>query len=311
MVFPADFKDEIPNLLLTGATLLSTMRNRNGGHTVIDRSGTASGPGFFSALLSAALTVWREKGGSMQDESELLEALFGHPERPHQSTKLTALEHRKIGAVMKHMSVAERKVFRVALFLLDPEVVTTETPEVKGADGKIITPTAKKSERTGVDPRVDVLRSIATHVAEDLSNADEVAAMLRDTGALGGNNEALVWVAKLSDVIKSILMQMAGVNRIEDVTLKHIGDRVTQVLGETPDPSLPKPHDDASAILRFARTITPGSFPNAPREQAVRSAQRRRLMTVACLIAIVLIALMTSVFMDNPGIPSIVVDPIN
>jgi hypothetical protein len=290
MAIPQDFKDEIPNLILTGATLLSTMRNRGGHGTIIER-GAQQGPSFLASLLTAAMTVWKEKGGSMADESELLEALFGHPERPHKTAKLTGTEHKKVGAVMKAMSVAERKVFRIALFLLDPEVSTIDVPEVKGPDGKVVTPATKKTERTGVDPRVDVLRGIASHVEDDLSNAEAVAVMLRDTGALGGNNEALTWVSKMSDTIKHILTKVADVDSIEEVTLEKLKSRLTSLIGERPDPALPRPNDNAGFLLRMGRSMTPGAFPRSTPPIEVRRTQKRKRVSILVIVILTTVVL--------------------
>jgi hypothetical protein len=206
---------------------------RRGGTHGEQASGAPYERSFLVTLVELIVRVWEEKGGSMKDESEMLESLFSNPDPNSKSTKLLPEEHRKVSSVIKAMTPAERKVFRIALFLMDPEVSTIETPGTppkKDADGKVIKEGTKptvRTERTGVDPRINVLRGIAEHVHEDLSNAAEVAAMLRDTGALGANNEALSFLQKVQMEIKKLLCKLLGVASIEDITTSLVIERLT------------------------------------------------------------------------------------
>ncbi len=232
--------DELPAIALG---LMNLFQGRRGGHASGD--GGAAEKSFLVALVETIVRVWEEKGGSMKDESEMLESLFSNPDPSAKSAKLLPQEHIKISAVIRAMTPAERKVFRIALFLMNPEVATIETPgmpEKKDSDGKVEKKGVKatvRTEKTGADSRVNVLRGIAEHVDDDLGNADEVAAMLRDTGALGGDNEALSFLQKAMTGIKNLLCKLLGVATIEEITPSLVYERLKGELDQTPVPMGP------------------------------------------------------------------------
>lgn len=228
-----DLIDEIPAIALGLANLFQARHHSSG-------IGVAPSlhKSFFVILIETVVRVWEEKGGSMKDESEMLESMFSNPDPDAKSAKLTPKEQKKVSAVLKEMTPAEQKIFRIALFLMDPEVVTIETPgkqEKKDKDGKVIqkaTEPTKRTERSGVDSRVNVLRGIAAHVKADFSNATEVATMLRDVGALGSNNEALNFLQKVQTELKKLLCTLLSVESVEDITMSLVYDKL---VGEVED----------------------------------------------------------------------------
>lgn len=243
---------------------LFAMQGRRGGGHFQNESGppTEGGKGFFASLLALLIRVWEEKGGSMKDESEMLESLFSGP--VEKSEKLTVEERRKVAAVLNTMTAVERNVFRVAIFIMNPEISMIEVEERKDDKGKVVSPASKRTEKTGVDPRINVLRGIAEMVHEDHSNAAEVAAMLRDAGTLGSDNKALAVLKKMQTETGKILCNYFDVEKVEDITKEMILKKV-QRLSEmiSTDPTQPRPKDDAGWLMRMARKLTPGAFPNA------------------------------------------------
>lgn len=228
--------------------------------------GTMGAPtkGFLVSLVEMAIRYWEESGGSMKDESELLETMFSAPTLV--SKKLSKAEQEKFSSVIKFMTKPEQKVFRIALMILNPEEVTVKTAEVK-KDGKTVSPAQERREKNGVDHRINVMRGIAAHVNKDLSNAEDVAIMLRDAGSLGGNNESLKLLGKAQHVVTKTLSYICGVDSINDITLAKLRERATAVLGvipPVPDNTLPGPR--VSLLMRIGRRLTLGSHANQPEE---------------------------------------------
>lgn len=259
-------------------------------HGGVHVGGGTSGVGFLTSLLTVLVRVWEEKGGSMKDESEMLESMFADPQAKNE--KLTPQERTKIAAVIKEMTPAEQKVFRIAIFVMDPDVTTIDIPEKKDKDGKVITAAGKRTEKTGIDPRVNVLHGIAEHVHDNLDNVTKVAEMLRGTGALGGNNEALKFLVKVQVELKKLLCAFFGVLSIELITIDLVKAKVndlTKKIGIL-DPTLPKPK--AGLLIRFGRKITPGAYRPAsiPKVGKVRKESKptyvRTLIMAAICIAI-------------------------
>ena len=270
---------------LDGLVAALMLTNRGGMQPSVAAGGTG-GPRFFTSLLNFVVRVWEEKGGSLKDESEMLEAMFSG-EFGEKSKPLTTPERKKIAAVLKAMTLAERNIFRVAIFIMNPEEKIHRTLEVKDDKGKI-TPATERTEKTGVDPRINVLRGVAEMVNDDLSNVAEVAETLRDAGTLGGNNKALLMLPRVLTALKRLLCDAFGVQNIEDITAELVKRKAREIasLIETPDLTAPKANDTAGPLLRFGRSITPGAYPNAPRREA-----RRQVRFVRRLVAIVVVAI--------------------
>ncbi len=253
-------KDEV--LLALGSAFLPMLFRQRGGHGAVGADGTQA-PGFLSGLLTVLVRVWEEKGGSMKDESEMLESIFA--DSSAKNVKLSPIERKKVSAVLGAMTPTERNVFRIAIFIMNPEVTTIETAGKTDKDGKV-GPSTTRTEKTGIDPRVNVLCGIAEMVDEDMGNVDEVAKMLRNAGALGGDNASLKFLGKAQEEIKKILCRVLGVDSIEEITIDLLRAKGKGLLShiEVPDPTQPRPNDNAGWYVRFMRSITPGSFPNPP-----------------------------------------------
>ncbi len=242
---------------LDGLVAAMMLTNRGGMQPSVAGGGTG-GPRFFTSLLNFAVRVWEEKGGSLKDESEMLEAMFSG-EFGEKSKPLNTTERKKIAAVLKAMSVAERNIFRVAIFIMNPETKTHRTLEVKDDKGKI-TPASEREEKTGVDPRINVLRGVAEMVNDDHSNVAEVAETLRDAGTLGGNNKALAALIKAQGVAKLLVCKLLKVESIDKITTEMLIAKAKEVLGDSPDLSKPPKNDNAGFALRIGRLITPGGY---------------------------------------------------
>jgi|GEM_PF-4901667 len=298
-----DIKDELPGLAMAGLNLMATLRghSRTGARGVgMDGAPTV---GAIASVITFIVRVWEESGGSKKDEKELLESLFLDPDPEKKSLKLTALEQRKVTAVIKEMTIPEKKVFRIAMFLMDPEVAIISVPEEKKGE-KIIKAASTRTERTGIDPRIDVMRGIANHVKDDLNNAGEVAAMLRDVGALGSDNKALLFLSKVQTELKKLLCRALGVSNIEDITLDIVlaRARVYRAMFRVPDVTDPGP--PAGWFVRAGRVVHPGSYPNTRPCARVRNTEEVRksflstisgkLVLALAVIALVLVAIQVS-----------------
>lgn len=254
--------------------------------------GASTGPNFLSSLLAFAIRVWEENGGSMKDESKMLESLFSNPTM--KSEKLTPEERNKVAAVIKKMTKAEQKVFRIAIMVMNPEEGSVDVPEKVGRDGKVATPAGKRTEKTGVDPRINVFRGIAEHVHTNLDNVEEVAEMLRGTGTLGGNNEALKFLVRLQLELKKLLCAFFVVESIELITFEMVKEKATALIGKIGVPNANLPGPPVGPLMRVGRLITPGSYRNAPRSKNVKTKKEVRstsllkmFVVVACITAIV------------------------
>ncbi len=290
---------------LDGIVAALALSNRGGGVAQAAQSATATGRGFFVSLLSLVTRIWEETGGSMKDESEMLEAMFSSAESfKAESKPLTLPERKKVSAVMRAMDPSERKVFRIALFLMDPETVSQRN-EHFDKDGKI-TARSEKMDKTGVDPRINVLRGIAEMVADDLTNVAEVANILRGAGTLGGENKALRAFKFVLDQTKSVIAELFEVRSVSEITFAMVRERGQRLLEriemEAPDPSLPRPDDDAGGFVKALRAVTPGSFPAARRPRERRARQRIALFGVlfVALLAILIVGKRLYHELDDP-----------
>lgn len=259
-----------------GASIGAMLRRGNGQPMVAPTGGAAlaTGPGFFASLGSLFTKIWQESGASLQDEMEILEAMYTDP--TSKTPKLTKDEHAKVAAVLGNMSKASQRIFRTVLMLMDPEFGTIEYAEIKDASGKVTQPASKKSERTGYDPRISALRGIADEVKDDLSNAKEVAEGLKNLGILGRDNIALKCLIEGMGYLSKGLRAVFDVETIEEITLNMIKEKFSTAL--TPSIDLP-PTDNAGWLVRFMRSITPGAYTALSEEEratamAVRDAAR-------------------------------------
>ncbi len=253
-----DMKSELPGLAMAGLNLMATLRGHSGGngrHVDADGRPVMSA---ISALIALAIRIWEEKGGSMKDESEMLESMFSNP--GVKSEKLAPDERSKVAAVIKKMTKAEQKVFSIAIMVMNPEEGFVDVPEKLGKDGKVIAPAGKRTEKTGVDPRINVLRGIAEHVHANLDNVADVAEMLRGTGSLGGNNEALKVLVKVQVELKKLLSRFFEVESIELITfdmVKAKSSRLINGIFVIPDPKQPLSGYNATAIERGLARVIP------------------------------------------------------
>ncbi|OGZ05240.1 MAG: hypothetical protein A2845_02915 [Candidatus Lloydbacteria bacterium RIFCSPHIGHO2_01_FULL_49_22] len=254
-------------------------------HGGVHVGGGTGGVGFLTSLLTVLVRVWEEKGGSMKDESEMLESMFANPQAKNE--KLTPQERTKIAAVIKAMTPAEQKVFRIAIFVMDPDVTTIEVPEKKDKDGKVIAVAGKRTEKTGIDPRVNVLHGIAEHVHDNLDNVTEVAELLRGTGALGGNNEALKFLVKVQVELKKLLCTFFGVESVDLITFDMVKEKATVLIGNIGVPNANLPGPPVGPLMRVGRLITPGSYRNAPASKSVKSKKEVRSTSLLKMFAVV------------------------
>ncbi len=264
-----DLKDELPGLAMAGLNLIATLRQsgNNARHASAD-----GGPmvGALSAIVAFIVRIWEEKGGGIKDESELLESLFSNPDPNVKSRKLDFLDHKKISAVIKEMTPSERKVFRIAIFLMNPEVTMVDVPEVRNGD-KVTQKASTRTERTGVDARMNVLCGIAGHVNEDLSNAKDVSEMLRGTGALGANNESLKFLVVVQNALKKFLCALFGVTEIDQITSTLVGEKAKELGAMIKVPDVRAPGPPVGFLMRIARAVTPGSYGSAKRPKEGRT----------------------------------------
>lgn len=210
--------DELPSIALGIATLLQGRRNA-GTHV----SGGTSGPApksFLVTLIEIGARWWEQSGGTMKDEADLMKTLHGDTSAKH--TKLEPDESRKMAALIEAMEPRERIVFRLALFLIEPEttVVTSPAKKETGKDGKerIIKEATSTTERTGVDMRINTLKGIASLVDSDLGNVEEVTRILRGEGVLGSENKALRAFQGGVDKLQAGLCRLLEVSTIDEVT---------------------------------------------------------------------------------------------
>ncbi len=297
------------SVILDGLVAALLLTGRNGGAVrsgPIDGGAGVGGKGFFTSLMALIIRIWEEKGGSMKDESEMLESLFSGPST--ETKPLSVEERKKISAVIKSLSPTERKVFRIAIFLMDPETITIDSPEKKNADGKITSPAGKVTQKTGVDPRINVLRGIAEMVDDDHGNAGKVADTLREAGTLGGNNEAIAFYGKIQQVTKKLLCELFEVESVEEITrdiVKREAKRLFKKYIEPEDVTMPRRDDTAGTLLRIARSMTPGSFPNK-KPQAINGGTK--LLLIAILVTICLALVFLSVKRVVPSKTDIIIN---
>jgi hypothetical protein len=231
-----DLVDELPAIALGLANLFQSRRSE-GNHS----SGASGGPASKSFLVTLAeigVKWWEQSGGSMKDEAELLKTLHGDTGAKH--TKLELGESKKIAALIGAMEGRERVVFRLALFLMEPEIKVITTPErkEKDKDGKerVVKAATSTTERTGVDMRINTLTGIAALINDDLSNVAEVALMLRDEGTLGSENKTLRLYRGGVLRLQKGLCQLFGVDTIDKVTTELVSAKIGVWVNKKPTP---------------------------------------------------------------------------
>lgn len=267
------------------ASLLSMFGGRfGGGHNVSAAGGSV---GFLTSLVAFAVRVYEESGGSKKDESELLESLFNDPAIV-KSEKLGPDERKKVADVMAKMTPAERKVLLIALMIMNPKVVIVETAEKKDKDGKVTTPATKRTEETGVDPRVNVLRGIAEHVTDDPESPAQVAEMLRGTGALGSDNKALKFMARVMTELKNLLCSLFAVDSIDKITPALVKAKASELLVtmNIQVPDLKQPGPPAGLLVRTLRPWTPGAYNNAGTKRSEKSFTLMIFIGLICAVAL-------------------------
>lgn len=196
--------------------------------------GAATGTGqkgFLVSLVEFGITLWRESGGSKEDEGKLGESLFADPS--NRDTKLSPDERRKINAVLAAMTKSKRTFFKLVLYTLKPETRKIVTPEQrqKGADGKeTVTPGSTREEPTGYHPRISVLKGIAEQVKDDCSNAADVAQMLDDATLLGSDNKALQFYKKAVEALHRQACEEFGVNDVNEITIEMVYAKIEKAL---------------------------------------------------------------------------------
>lgn len=218
-----DLMDELPSIALGIAGLLQGRRNA-GAHL----AGGPAPKGFLITLLEIGVRWWEQSGGTMEDEADLMVALHGDTSARH--TKLEPLESKKIAALIEDMAPKERIIFRLALFLIEPEtkVVTIPAKKETGKDGKerITKEATSTTERTGIDMRINTLKGIASLIDDNLGNINEVTRMLRGEGVLGGENKALRAYNSGVDKLQAGLCRLFEVNTIDEVTAELISQKI-------------------------------------------------------------------------------------
>ena len=241
--------------------------------------------GGLATIAELVAKAYREGGSTLLDEALILEQTFG-ANPMDQAQFIEKLETEKVAALMKILEDWERFNLRLELLHLETEVVKISTPGgvKKGDDGKPEmgddgkpkkVATTTREEKSKVNRRVNVLKGIAAHIDDEMSEESlkHVATMMRDIGALGDKTRSqrlMEWAKNKVDSGK--IAAFFGLSSLDDITYKVVEAKLAELLGPLPDTSQPRPKDNAGMLLRFGRVLIPGSFPNSPR--APRAPQR-------------------------------------
>lgn len=244
--------DELPSIALGVANLMQGRRHQG----PVQSNGGPASKSFLVTLAEIGVKWWEQSGGSFKDEAELMQTLHGDTVAKH--TNLEPDEAKKIAALIKEMEPRERIVFRLALFLMEPETAEVKTQErkEKGADGKdrITQAASSKFERTGVDMRINTLKGIAALINDDLSNVSEIVLMLRDEGTLGSENKALRAYHSGVDKLQSGLCQLFEVDTPDKITMSVVSAKFA--VWTRSNPPMPVP---MSIIGRFFNMLLAGN----------------------------------------------------
>ncbi|KKU79311.1 MAG: hypothetical protein UY04_C0012G0023 [Parcubacteria group bacterium GW2011_GWA2_47_7] len=272
------------------AEILNTFLRIKGNNSGGSNSGSGAFPpakSVIALLIEIAVRLWEESGKSYKNQSELLETMFSAPNLV--GKKLSKKEQKKAAAVIEEMTAPEQLVFSIAMMILNPEVVTIKVPAVK--DGaKVVTPASERTEKNGVDHRINIMRGIASHVNDDLSNAKEVADMLRGLGAISKNEKSFKLFGKIQTWVKSILCYACGVTSLNDITLGVLKARGVKLINlvEMPDPTQPLPGYEPSRLMRKFAWL-PGMPPMPPESARTETTRRTVPWWVLGMIAVVII----------------------
>ena len=268
-----DIVDIISNI----ANIASNMGRRGG--AVVAGNTTTARPGAIAKLVDIAVQIWRESGGGLKDETDLLQGLFA--DMALKNAKLEHDEQHKIAALFKHLEPHEKLVLRVATSQMEPvtEKVVIPGKTVKRDGKEVRDPETVKYEKTGVDPRVNTLKGIALLIENDLSNVAEVAQMLRDTSALGSQNKAVKAYLWCKAELEKEALRTFRVEKLSDITYKMIEHKFFA----PEDPAERPVVYTLNPIKLFVNICTPGptvkvilgSKPKAPRDAAPIRRSRR------------------------------------
>lgn len=216
---------EFDEAIIAAMSLIPLLFGNNHSHSGTNGSSSAarSGPG----VIQAIMMIWKELGLTAADEARAMEAFFSNPNQ--KDVDLSAEETQKLLALVEVMRKSEKVMFRLALYQLEPETIETVTAPTTDKDGKVTKPATTRKERSGYNPRINVLKGIAALISEDHGNVKKVAEQLRKGDFLGSENKSLKLYTKAKKKAEKELCDLFGVKTLKEITPQLITTKMKEL----------------------------------------------------------------------------------
>jgi hypothetical protein len=167
----------------------------------------------------------------------------------------------------------KRQLHRLALITFNSPKIAAKTQTIRGKRMGNETVDEKEVELAPEHSGgVLFLSALAKLLKDEPDDASKIALMQK----LNHLPTTKSFVERAEDRIKAVLRKKLELKDEEELTLglvaeklvsnieyEAVNKRLKEFLGDTPDPTMPRPQDKAGWMVRLARMFTPGAFPNA------------------------------------------------